>query len=61
MSSLGSVKAYTEGDCESSIFAMGQSAGLVREIKSVGEVVKEIVEQARQVGEKMHGYASYIM
>ena len=37
------------GDVDSMDLAMGQNAGLVREIVPVGHIVRELVEEARQI------------
>ncbi len=42
-------KALSEGDLDSAVIACGQCAGLIREIRSVREVIEEIMEGARTV------------
>ena len=40
---------YQEGDTEGCVFSMGQSAGLVREVKPVEEIIEECVREAAEV------------
>jgi NADH:quinone reductase (non-electrogenic) len=42
-------KALREGDVESAVIACGQCVGLLREIKSVKEVISEIIEGAHSI------------
>jgi NAD(P)H-dependent flavin oxidoreductase YrpB (nitropropane dioxygenase family) len=42
-------KALLEGDLESAIIACGQCVGLIHEIKSVKEVIEEIVQGAQSI------------
>ncbi len=44
-----SVLGAIDGDCEEGSLYCGQIAGMVREIKSAGEVVREIMSQAEDV------------
>jgi NAD(P)H-dependent flavin oxidoreductase YrpB (nitropropane dioxygenase family) len=41
--------AEARGDIESMDLLAGQSVGLVREIKPAGQIVHELVEEARQI------------
>jgi len=47
-------KALQEGDLEGAIIACGQCVGLIHEIKSVKEVVEEIVQGAQSILQKLN-------
>lgn len=53
MSGLLGRTAYQSGDVDGAILAMGQAAGLVREIKTVKQVVDDIIEEARRVHQRI--------
>jgi NAD(P)H-dependent flavin oxidoreductase YrpB (nitropropane dioxygenase family) len=42
-------KGMLEGDQEKGTFIFGSSAGLIRELKSAGEIVKSIIEETEQI------------
>lgn len=44
-----SAKACIEGDCEEGSLYCGQIAGHIKEIKSAGDVIRDIVKEARDV------------
>ncbi len=46
-----SAKACVEGDCEDGSVYCGQIAGSIRTIKSVREVIEEMIAEARTVAE----------
>ncbi|MFB0562489.1 MAG: NAD(P)H-dependent flavin oxidoreductase [Candidatus Lokiarchaeia archaeon] len=48
-----SKRALEEGDIENSILAMGQSSGLVKEIKSVREIINEIINEAKNIMKRL--------
>jgi len=48
-----SLKAYVEGDLETGIIPCGQCVGLIHDIKSVREVIEEIIQGARSIVEKL--------
>lgn len=52
-------RALESADLDGGVFAMGQAVGLVDEIKSVAEIIREIVEEAEQqiaaLATKIHG------
>jgi len=48
-------KALSEGDLEGAIIACGQCVGLIHEIKSVKEVIEEIIQGAQSILEKLDG------
>jgi nitronate monooxygenase len=47
-------KALQEGDLEGAIIACGQCVGLIHEIKSVKEVIEEIVQGAQSILQKLN-------
>ncbi|MEW6376898.1 MAG: nitronate monooxygenase [Thermodesulfobacteriota bacterium] len=47
-------KALQEGDLEGSVIACGQCVGLIHEIKSVQEVINEIIQGAQSILEKLN-------
>ena len=49
-----SKEAYKEGDLESALIACGQCVGLVHEIKSVKEVIEEIIQGAQSILQKLN-------
>ncbi|MDI7260680.1 MAG: nitronate monooxygenase family protein [Thermodesulfobacteriota bacterium] len=49
-----SKQAYQEGDIEGAIIPCGQCVGLVDEIKSVKEVIEEIIQEAQSILEKLN-------
>ena len=46
---VGSLRRAVEGDAEMGSLMAGQIAGLVKEIKPAGEIIREIVEEAAEV------------
>jgi putative enoyl-[acyl-carrier-protein] reductase II len=46
--------AYQEGDFEGAIIACGQCVGLIHEIKSVKEIIDDIVQGAQSILQKMN-------
>ena len=47
------------GDIESMDLLAGQSVGLVREVKPAGQIVRELVEEARQIiSQRLAGLAA---
>lgn len=46
-------KALLEGDLDGGTFAIGQAVGLIHEIKSVAEVIDDIVQGAAQIYERL--------
>ncbi|NWF94356.1 MAG: nitronate monooxygenase [Syntrophaceae bacterium] len=57
ISGLMGQKALLEGDLEGGVIACGQCVGLIQEIKSVKEVIEEIVQGSRSILEKLNGLA----
>ncbi len=53
---IGGVTDEARLDVEKSCFAMGQSAGGVREVKPVAEIVAEIMREANAVITRLNGY-----
>ena len=53
MSGLLGRAAYQSGDVDGAILAMGQAAGLVREIKTVKQVVDDVIEEARRIHQRI--------
>jgi len=51
-------RALQEGDVEGAIIACGQCVGLIHEIKSVGEVIDEIIKGAQSLLQKLSGMVS---
>jgi NAD(P)H-dependent flavin oxidoreductase YrpB (nitropropane dioxygenase family) len=49
-----SQKAYEEGDLSGAIVASGQCVGLIHEIKSVKEVIKDMIEEAQSILQKLN-------
>ncbi len=49
-----SEKAYQEGDLQGAIIACGQCVGLIHEIKSVKEVIDDIIQEAHSILQKMN-------
>lgn len=47
------LEAYSKGDLDGGIFPCGQSAGLIRDIKGVKELVDEIINEAKEVCRKL--------
>jgi NAD(P)H-dependent flavin oxidoreductase YrpB (nitropropane dioxygenase family) len=47
-------KAYDEGDLSGAVIACGQCVGLIHEIKSVKEVIDDIVQGAQSILQKMN-------
>ena len=47
-------KALQEGDLEGAIIACGQCVGLIREVKSVREVIEETIQGAQTILEKLN-------
>ncbi len=48
-------KTFTEGDVDAGIIACGQVVGMINELKSVKEVIDEIVEGAKSIQQRMQG------
>jgi NAD(P)H-dependent flavin oxidoreductase YrpB (nitropropane dioxygenase family) len=46
--------ALTEGDLDSTVIACGQCVGLIHDIKSVKEVIEEIIQGAQTLLEKLN-------
>jgi NAD(P)H-dependent flavin oxidoreductase YrpB (nitropropane dioxygenase family) len=46
--------AYQEGDFEGAIIACGQCVGLIHEIKTVKEIIDDIVQEAQSILQKMN-------
>jgi enoyl-[acyl-carrier protein] reductase II len=44
-----SVRGRVEGDVEMGVLAMGQSAGIIETVRPAGDVVRDIVAQARDI------------
>lgn len=51
-------KALQEGDIEEAIIACGQCVGLIHEIKSVKEVIEEIIQGAQSILHKLNSLAN---
>jgi nitronate monooxygenase len=49
-----SEKAYQEGDLQGAIIACGQCVGLIHEIKSVKEVIDDVIQGAHSILQKMN-------
>ncbi len=49
-----SEKAYQEGDLQGAIIACGQCVGLIHEIRSVKEVIDDIIQEAHSILQKMN-------
>ncbi len=47
-------KALAEGDLEGAIISCGQCVGLIHEIKSVKEVIEEIIQEAQSILERLN-------
>lgn len=47
--------AYETGDVDGAIFALGPAMGLVHEIKPVGDVLSEMVEEAESIIKRLDG------
>ena len=54
MSGRTSREAYQEGDVDGAIIGCGQCVGLIREIKSVKEVIDDIIQDAQSVLQKLN-------
>ena len=50
-------KALQEGDLEGAVIACGQCVGLIHEVKSVKEVIDEIIQGAQSILEKLNALA----
>ena len=46
-------KALSEGDLDSAVIACGQCVGLIHDIKSVKEVIEEIIQSAQTIVQKL--------
>lgn len=53
-----SQKAYEEGDPQGAIIACGQCVGLIHEIRSVKEVIDDIIQGARSILQNLNNIAS---
>jgi len=49
-----SKEAYKDGDLEGAIIACGECVGLIHEVKSVKEVIDEIIQGAQSILEKLN-------
>jgi nitronate monooxygenase len=47
--------AWTSGDLENATIACGQNVGLIHEVKTVKEVIDEIIGGAREIATKLNG------
>jgi len=47
-------EAYASGDTERGVIAMGECVGLIDEVKSIREIVDDIVDEARDVMDHLH-------
>ena len=52
------LKALQEGDLEEAILACGQCVGLIHEVKSVKDVIEEIISGARSLLQKLNSIAN---
>lgn len=48
-------EAFTGGNVDSAVIACGQVVGMINELKSVKEVIDEIVEGAKSIQQRMNG------
>jgi nitronate monooxygenase len=48
-------KSLMEGDCDGAVIACGQCVGLIYEIKSVKEVIEDIIQGAQSILERLNG------
>lgn len=55
---VGSLRRAVEGDAEMGSLMAGQIAGLVKEIKPAGEIIREIVEEAAEVISGLQAFLS---
>jgi putative enoyl-[acyl-carrier-protein] reductase II len=53
-----SQKAYREGDAEGAVIACGQCVGLIHEVKSVKEVIEEIIRDAQSILLKLNSFSA---
>lgn len=54
---MGSLRrAVVEGDLERGSFMVGQSAGLIDEIKPVKQIIEDILKEFKETVEKLRGY-----
>ncbi len=53
LSGVKGLDAYSKGDLDGGIFPCGQAAGLIRDIEEVKEVVKEIMDEAKGVCQRL--------
>lgn len=53
LSGVKGLEAYSKGHIEGGIFPCGQSAGLIKDIKGVKEVVEEIMNEAKEVFQRL--------
>jgi len=54
---VGSLRrAVVEGDLERGSFMVGQSAGLIDEIKPVKQIIEDILKEFKETVEKLRGY-----
>jgi nitronate monooxygenase len=51
-------KALQEGNLEDAVISCGQAVGLIREVKSVKDVIEEIVTRARTILERLNALRS---
>ena len=48
-------KAYSTGDCESSPIACGQIAGLINDVKTIKQVIDDMISEAEEVLSRVNG------
>lgn len=53
-----SMQASVEGDCEEGTPQCGQGGGMIREIKSAGQVIEDVIAEAKAVIESMGALAA---
>jgi nitronate monooxygenase len=54
ISGLMGQKSLMEGDCDGAVIACGQCVGLINEIKSVKEVIEDIIQGAQRILERLN-------
>ncbi|MDB4433207.1 nitronate monooxygenase [bacterium] len=55
MSGKRGLEAYYSGDCESSPIGCGQIAGLIDEVKSVEQVIQDMISEAEKILGRLNG------
>jgi nitronate monooxygenase len=53
LSGIKGLEAYSSGDLDASVFPCGQAAGLIQDVKTVKEVVEEIINEAKEVRQRL--------